>query len=206
MSASTPLKDVLKGAREVTSLASTDRVLAFDSNGDPSKISPARLTRRMLEAVSFDHKQWVRIGSCSSMGSAFFSISTVWSSIPGVHLLVDMILHPNNTQYNKVAVLSRLCHSNSTVIDRIRVVCKKSSPVYVDIHFNGDVAHSVFIELLGSRNFSLLPEFEPDAQVPEGFSVGEFSLATVSESADIIGGGNCLPFNRLRNRRERRAA
>lgn len=180
MSKTTPLSEVLKGTQEVTSLGTTDRVLAFDAFGNPKKISRNSLVRSVLGAISFVGEQWIRIGWCSSMGSAFFSVSTVWSSNPGVHLLIDVICHPNSPNYNSVAVLSRLQHAKTATIDKVRVVCKTGNPVYVDLHFNSTTTHSLYVELIAGRSFVLLSDFEADAQIPEGFSSKEFDLSKTS--------------------------
>lgn len=189
MSASTPLKDVLKGAREVTSLASTDRVLAFDANGNPKKISRARVANPSVSSGSLSSVQWVRIATFTTGCAALLSFNSTWNNDPGLHLIVDAILHSYSLSYCKFAVLSRLSNSTSNVLSKLRVVVKKTDTCYIDVLYNAAGANSFSVSLLVGHNVSMLESPILNAEIPEGYSVREFSLATVSQSAEIVGGG-----------------
>lgn len=188
MSGTKLLKDKFKDAPTVTSLESTDRIVAVDGNGELKRITQERVSNPLSEVLVLS-PQWIRIGEFSNNAYALLSISTTWNAVSGIHLLVDMILHTHNVAYNQVAVLSRLRHSPTTVVSKIRVLIKRDSTSYVDVYYNANGNSTLISKLISGRAFAMYATPILNAQIPEGYVAREFSLATVSESAEIVGGG-----------------
>ena len=175
MSTPTLLPAILKAAPGVTSLATGDRILSVDANGNPQKISRLQVATPSISAT-LDTPQWVRVASFMA-GAALISISTTWSHNPGIRLLVDLILHANSPSYNNAAVLSRLVNSGTSVINKLRVVVKNQSTSYLDIWYNASGSNKIGVNLIDCfNNVSLLPAMELDAQIPDGYTAKEFSL------------------------------
>ena len=206
MSATVSLKDKLKSAQTVTSLENADRILAVDTNGNLKKIDRGRVANPSVSSGNISSPQWVRFASFATLDYALLFFQSNWNNNPGVHLIVDAILHSHALDYNKFAVLSRLVNASTTVLTKLRVVIKKNDTCYLDVYYSPSAANSFSVRLIaGGIKMLASPIF--NAEIPDGYTAREFSLATVSESAEIVvGGGNYLPFNRLRNKQERRCA
>lgn len=173
------LSDVFKASSEVTSLESTDRVLAIDANGNPKRIRRDRIATPYVFFNDISTPQWVRIGKFTSSACALIKIFSIWNNIPGNNILVDMLLHPNNAQYNAATVLSRMRNAGNSLLPKLRVVRKHTSESYIDLYYNGNTAELVYIYLIHNQNVTLLTP-EPDAQIPEGYTAVEFDISTVS--------------------------
>ena len=65
MSKTTPLSEVLKGAQKATFFASTDRVLAFDSNGAQMQLDPLALDVFITFGYSFKYFYYKRANTIS---------------------------------------------------------------------------------------------------------------------------------------------
>lgn len=199
MSEGMPITDFFKSSPEVTSLASTDRILAIGSNGEPKKISRAKVKDNV---INFEPSapQWIRIGKFVSGAVVTLSIFSKWETTPGFRVLVDLILHANSPSYNFATVLSKMSHAKSSVFTKLRVVTKTSTVSYVDIYYNGNGNNGGSVASFNDMNFDLLTP-EMDAQIPDGYNVKEFDLTQTA-----WGGGKRLFFNRLQFHTERRWA
>ena len=206
MSETTPLKDKFKNAQTVTSLEDADRILAVDTNGNLKKITRGRVANPLVSTGTIKSPQWVRFALFdNTSGHALLSFQSDWNINAGIHLIVDSILHSHSLSYNKIAVLSRLVHQASTVLSKLRVVIKKNAICYLDVYYSPSASNSFSVRLIaGGITMLASPIF--NAEIPDGYTAREFSLATVSESAEIVGGGKSLCFNKLRNLAERRGA
>ena len=189
MSETTKLNEVFKASTEVTSLGSNDRVLAVDANGNTKRITRSRAANPMVSSGTLSTAQWVRFASFTPSAAALLFFNSSWNVNPGLHMIVDVILHPHNLAYNHVAVLSRLSNTNSNVLSKLRVVINRNSTSYLDVYYNPSGNNTFNIALICGQNVTMLDAPILDAQVPDGFTVREFSLATVSDSAEIVGGG-----------------
>ncbi len=72
MSEGMPITDLLKSSPEVTSLATTDRILAIDSNGEPKKISRSNTVnqdKQMKFTVTAGDERWIRVAKMTEYGS-----------------------------------------------------------------------------------------------------------------------------------------
>ena len=200
MSTPTLLSSILKDAPAVTSLATTDRILSVDANGNPQRISRLQVATPRLTAT-LSSPQWVRVASFSDSASALISISSHWNNNAGIRLLVEMILHPNSPNYNNIAVLSRLSHYSTSVITKLRTVTKAASLCYLDIWYQASARNSFAAHLLDTYNLNFLSDMELDAQIPDGYTAKEFSLTQA-----VWGGGKPLFHNDLQFYKERRCA
>ena len=187
MSTSRTLKDKLKNAQAVTSLESSDRILAADANGNLKKITRERVANPFVSSGSISSPQWVRFASFGGLGSALLFFQSDWNNNPGMHLIVDAILHSHALNYNKIAVLSRLVNTTSTVLAKLRVVIKRDATCYLDVYYSPSTANTFSVRLIaGGITMLASPIF--NAEIPDGYTAREFSLATVSGSAEIVGG------------------
>ena len=165
--------------------------MAFDSNGNPKKIARIRVANPYVTSGSISSAQWVRVATFTNNGAAMLSLNSSWNNNPGLHLIVDMILHSHSLSYNKVAVLSRLSNTSSTVLSKLRLVVKRDSTCYIDVCYDADKSNSFSVTLMVGHNVSMLEAPVLDAEIPEGYSTREFDLSTVSDSAGIVGGVKC---------------
>lgn len=177
------LGDVLKTSSEVSSLESTDRVLAVDANGNPKRITRTRLVSPYVYFNNISTPQWVRVAKFSSGSCALIKIFSTWHNVPGNNILVDMLLHPNARQYNSVTVLSRMRNSANNMLQKLRVVRKSTSECYIDLYYNSNTAELVYIFLIQGQGITLLTP-EGNASIPEGYADVEFDISTV-----LSGGG-----------------
>ena len=179
MSETRTLKDKLKNAQEVTSLASSDRLMVVGSDGSPKRIGRENLMFQEL-TVAPDSVGWIRIGQFLQTASVLLSILSQWSQTAGVRILVDFILHQNNTGYNKATVLSRMSNSSYIgVLTKCRIAVKSGNPGYLDIYYSQDQRNGVAIHVLDAINFSpMTPVMNPE--IPEGYTVKEFDLCSVA--------------------------
>ena len=196
MSESKTLADVLKGAPEVTSLASADRILAVDANGNQKKISKGHLRNEGImtsKLVAKGDSGWLRIANLSANSSAIVKISVAWGSIMPAMVLFGFFFHPNGGCNIKPNILM----SSSSVLDSARFVRKRNSLGYLDIKVPITATENFSVEIIAPVGVTLTVGDATDAAIPEGFNTEEYSL---------VGGGKTLRFNQLRRVAERRAA
>lgn len=121
MSNPTTLADVLKGAPEVTSLESADRLLAVDANGDQKKISRYNLVPSNLRDNTYSetNKGWIRIASSSienfpTVATVYFT-DGLWAGYPSGNALIFVTRYVNGEWAKPhVRVLGNL-HTTSEV-------------------------------------------------------------------------------------------
>ena len=195
------LPAIFKGATEVTTLASTDRILAVDSNGNPVKATANTLLGG-YRSGNQDTAQWIRFAKFSNAGAALLVLQTSWSYNPGERLLIDLLVHPHNTGYCKCTVLSKMVNSGaSNVISKLRFVLKRNAECYIDFYYASNQRNDFSCRLIAPNELTLIP-FEKDAQIPDGYTAREVDLTQIA----FGGGGKTLFTNVLRNYRDRRCA
>lgn len=163
----------------VTSLDTTDTVLATDVNGAGKRISKTNLRMNRVFFNSISSPTWVRVAQVNSAGWALMKIFNAWLNVPGNNILLDMQLHPNSESYNHVTVLSRTANSPNGMLQKMRVVRQKGGAYYIDIYYNANTAEQVYVYLIDSLNVTLLTP-EPDAEIPEGYTAVEFDISKAS--------------------------
>lgn len=171
MSTATKLSDLPL----VTSLDSTDTVIATDATGAGKRISKTNLRMNRVFFNTISSPTWVRVAQVNSAGWALMKIFNAWLNVPGNNILLDMQLHPNSESYNHVTVLSRTANSPNSMFQKIRVVRQKGSAYYIDIYYNASTAEQVYVYLIESLNVTLLTP-EQNAEIPEGYTAIEFDI------------------------------
>lgn len=206
----TTMPDVLKGAQKVTSLDSTDRMLAFDSNGNPRSIAADTfLTQNSVASlyVPANQEGWLRIAKLGNYGAACIIGVTMIGFNGGWNLPVLLAVsapHGSSkttmdiTPLNKKQTESANC---KYAFSKMRITGNEATK-YLDIYVVAkDVARSLRVSLGASLDCTLMtPAFDPQ----ESTSTKEFLIS------DLWGGGKSLYINKLRlrltNGSERRAA
>lgn len=178
----TTMPDVLKGAQNVTSLDSTDRVLAFDTNGNLKSLTRESMMSQHLRA-SMDEDapasgRWLRILEVSSMSNGFVWISNRWSNKPPRPLCFMYLgAHRQNINYARVLVFEP-----SPYFTKLRMVSPSSDHYYLEV-FVVSFSKTNDIDLTVSGNLT----------VPDSFVAGEIPSESVVQEFDltqtIFGGG-----------------
>ena len=200
------LADKLKAAQEVASLASTDRLMAVDAEGNLKRIGQS-LGR--LKDIQSPQGTWMRIGYGAGGGvssSVLFLIAQSWSNdLPGSALIaVSMSAADWGANNNpQVRVLSSI---NISRFSKIRILVPSASTSgkvsYIDIYQNSRNPKNT-ISIVGSLNFTA--DVSANAEIPEGYTAIERDLASCVLAVNS-GGGKTLSFNQLCNFAERRVA
>ncbi len=199
MSDGIKLPDVLKGATEVTSLSSTDRLVAFGSNGELKKITKANAVKKQAYIHGISSPQWVRVASFGGSVGALIAIESIWHNVPGNRILIDCFLHPDSISYNSITTLSQMANAANRLLKKCRVVVKRNSVCYFDIYYDATSQEQVFVKVVQGEYFSTLAEPIAGAEIPEGYTAKEFVF-----SENFGGGGKTLSLNLLCNLEERR--
>ena len=199
MSETRPLKDKLKNAPEVTSLASTDRLMVVGNDGSPAKISIANaVTKNSKVASTFsgNKSRWItiaQIGVSEAWGGILTVSSGLWSGDPALHVFALGGRYSNGTALRPV--IQSLLGPTSNVSFRI---------VVLDTSLRLDYkCYSMRAEVNSMGHIPLMTPIEADA-IPADATVWQYDFST--SVFGISGGGKTLPFNRLRNFAERRVA
>ena len=175
MSTPTLLPAIFKGAPEVTSLASTDRFLTVDANGNPQKITRVNAIggHRTLRIAG---PQWVRIAKFSSVGYALLTLFSEWGTTAGQKSLLDVMVHPHASSYCKCTVLSKMHNSGSlAVFSKIRFVVKRESMCYIDAYYTRSDSNQIRCSLAGNVSLELV-DIETNAEIPDGYSATEVDI------------------------------
>lgn len=174
MSDGIKLPDVLKGATEVTSLSSTDRLVAFGSNGELKKITKANAVKKQAYIHGISSPQWVRVASFGGSVGALIAIESIWHNVPGNRILIDCFLHPDSINYNSITTLSQMANAANCLLKKCRVVVKRNSVCYFDIYYDATSQEQVFVKVVQGEYFSTLAEPIAGAEIPEGYTAKEF--------------------------------
>lgn len=174
MSEGIKLPDVLKGATEATSLVTTDRLVAFGSNGELKKITIANAVKKRAYIYGISSPQWVRVASFGGSVGALIAIESSWHNVPGNRILIDCFLHPNSLSYNSITTLSQMANSANKLLNKCRVVVKKNSVCYFDIYYDATSQEQVFVKVVQGEYFTTLAEPIAGAEIPEGYTAKEF--------------------------------
>lgn len=196
MSEPKTLADVLKSSPEVTSLASADRLLAVDANGNPERIRRTKLISKS-NSIGVDSPQWIRLFSFTT-SYLFFQLASSFYNNPGNSILIHALLNRDSQDYCNVEIISHLKNLPNGVFSKMRVLRKDSdSPAYMDVYYTPTKYNNVFLAIMPGVG-DPEPLLEPNASIPSGYSVKEFDMA--------VRGGKTLRVNQLRRVAERRAA
>ncbi len=140
MSEGMPITDLFKSSPEVTSLATTDRILAFDTNGNPKKIASSVVADSVdLGGRRITHKGWVRIAQGVASAGVTGVISVVTAQPNQVALMIRLAVGQAAGHAKKsIEVFGSGFSSNFTtpVITKLRMWKPISSayPFYIDIY------------------------------------------------------------------------
>lgn len=197
MSEGIKLPDVLKGATEVTSLSSTDRLVAFGSNGELKKITKANAVKKQAYIHGISSPQWVRVASFGGSVGALIAIESTWHNVPGNRILIDCFLHPDSISYNSITTLSQMANAANRLLKKCRVVVKRNSVCYFDIYYDATSQEQVFVKVMQGEYFSTLAEPIAGAEIPEGYTAKEFVFS------ENFRGGKTLRVNQLQNTERR---
>ena len=181
MSDTRSLKDKLKSAQEVTSLASSDRLMVVGSDGSVGKISRVNLEGNVI-SKGFDSSQWVRLFSVTNT-AVLFILEQNFFNHPGGSVLVHACIQKDSLDFCSFSTLSKLVH-HSTVnpFTKVRVV-RSSTTAYVDFFYNRTMYNVLTLKILSPINDVKLM-MEGNATIPDGFTAREYNLTT-----PISGGG-----------------
>ena len=174
MSEGIKLPDVLKGATEATSLSSTDRLVAFGSDGELKKITKANAVKKQAYIYGISSPQWVRFASFGGSVGALIAIESIWHNVPGNRILIDCFLHPDSLSYNSITTLSQMANSANKLLKKCRVVIKRNSVCYFDIYYDTTSQEKVFVKVVQGEYFTTLAEPIAGAEIPEGYTAKEF--------------------------------
>lgn len=206
MSTTIELRDKFSAATEVTSLATSDRVLAIDANGDQKKISRTNLANQgFSQTFSADANsagRWVRIAKMSNYGSScMLTISSGGFSGGWIYPLTMLVTAPHAGSLDNISIVS-LCPQKANTVNssypcsKIRVTGAEETK-YIDIFVANSYARTLNIVISCAMFSSLVTPAENPAV---GNKVKEFDVS------DLWGGGKLLSYNQLRNFTERRVA
>lgn len=199
MSEGIKLPDVLTGATEATSLSSTDRLVAFGSNGELKKITKANAVNKQAYIHGISSPQWVRVASFGGSVGALIVIESIWHNVPGNRILIDCLLHSDSISYNSITTLSQMANAANHLLKKCRVVIKRKSVCYFDIYYDTTSQEPVFVKVVQGEYFTTLAEPIAGAEIPEGYTAKKFVF-----SENFRGGGKTLSLNLLYNLKERR--
>ena len=199
MSGTTVINDVLKGAQEVTSLASSDRLMAIGPEGGLKRISRDNAVFRGTKAEKDfmdSATRWITIAQASPT-AAWGGILTVsqglWSGHPNLHVFALGGRYDSSGPQRPE--IRSLLGAPSGV--RLRVVLFDS---VIRLDCQGTFRK---LEVSSWGRLSLIDPVEAEP-VPSGATVWEYSSSSLASG--ISGGGKSLLFNHLCNNAEGRAA
>ena len=182
MSETRTLKDKLKNAQEVTSLASSDRLMVVGSDGSPKRINESSFRKNYFRGPSnvsgMSSGKWVRI-----MAIETYSCGIVWIS------------NSYNTQAPRCSCFVFVPSSKSTPA-LMQVIPLNTSSFFQKlriVHNSSGMFMEVFVKTLNEVN-DLILAVSGTLTVPDSFSAGEASDDyTLREfdltSAVVVGGG-----------------
>ena len=195
MSETRTLKDKLKNAQEVTSLASTDRLMVVGVDGSPKRISKSGLD---TITISCEANKWYRIVTLTANQASVGQLLIVSSpSEQECFMLRWSIPRTGYFSPSQVDVYNPIASASFAVMPKIRV-CKPASSGFA-LHFDVFVAKAKTLTLR-------INSINADFNVVESPSIAELSVREFNLNTSSWGGGKTLPFNQLHNQRERRVA
>lgn len=207
------LKDILKAASEVTSLASTDRIMVTDANGEPKKLNHLGFQRRRFQtsgiwSILLLSKSSANIGIYGGIygyrhsGHLSFRLDVRFGDchIPGWRQC-SMLVHPDLRYSDSFSEYDFVtCTFNGESYSAIKVPAQMSD---FACYFSGLVVGNdpSFGTLVGLEDVSDVTTMAPMSSVVI-IPRGRYIISTAVGG----GGGKSLPFNKLRNLTERMVA
>ena len=192
------LKAKFKAAQEVTSLASSDKLMVISSDGEPKKIDKNVLTDTLTFTAQANTWYQILIGSLggtASVGNLLIvsdapmqeAISLDWCiSRSGSIARQDLnIFNPPMGSYQR------------EVLSKLRIRKPNSSGLIFLVDLLVTEQKRITVKLGTSINASL--NLKENPQIETVYSTMEYDLT-------VIGGGKYLPFSKLHRLTERRAA
>ena len=191
----TKLSDILKASPEVTSLASTDKVLAVDAYGETKRISNRNLvTPNLREEIYIDaNMEWIRIASSvdntAAVATVYFT-NGFWAGAPSGYAVLFATRYANS-KWQKPSV--RYIGSSTPV--QLRTV-KIGNAFHLEIR-----GYSRRLMAYCNGINVIVPGKLESPAIPSDATVYSYT------QAELSGGGNkTFCVNNLRLRAERRAA
>lgn len=192
------LQEVYNNAQEVTSLGSTDRLLAKDADGNPKSISSENLKDK-IQFTSTAGK-WhtllaLGLGGRASVGSMAITTSPVNQEC---FLLKWSIMRTGSITPKVFEIFNPLTSFGVTIMPKLRVLAPTSSgfPAYIEVFITEPKTVDVCLGACVNVHFN----YGINTGIPSGYNVLEFDLSIFG------GGGNLFVSNQLRNLAERRVA
>ena len=146
MSTTKNLKDVFKDAQEVTSLASTDRLMVKDANGNLKCIGRTAFNSNSA-SVNSNSAQWVRLFSINGSGALCFDVSTNYNTATPSFYLVQMLFDSVDSCIMKV--VSSIHMGESRALTKFRLV-KEGSLCYIDAFYSVSSLNSIRVSIYPS--------------------------------------------------------
>lgn len=175
------LKDKFKAAQEVTSLASADRMLIVDANGEPKKIERWKMLDQnvnVVKTVDAGNSGWLRIATISYDSAGIVSIVKGWGNTVPSFLILSFLFHANGVFLGKV--LTFMTPGDSNILSKFRFVYKGNNVGYLDVYAPTVARETFNVRLSDCRNTTLNLGDATDAEIPQGFS---------SKVISAVGGG-----------------
>lgn len=158
----------------VTSLGSSDTIIATDSAGAVKRIARDNLVA-LTKKRGATGAQWIRLFEFSS-SYVLFQIASNYYSNPGNSILAHAILQRESISFNKIEILSHLKHNVNDVFSKMRVVLKNNSvPAYLDVYYNSTGYNDIWLTIFPGVSMPT-PMLENNAVIPEGYSTKEFDM------------------------------
>ena len=174
------LNNILKGSTESSSLASSDRILAVDSNGDIKRVSRSNLINQdtyLQSTISPGESNWLRVAELPANASGILKISIDWGGIMPAMIVLSVMAHCNSNSACRMQCISRL--SSSSVFSKARIVRKANTTCYLDIYAPLSSASERFkFSLVASNLMTLQVGSSTDATIPDGYTAIEFDFTT----------------------------
>lgn len=165
----------------VTSLGSSDTIIATDPNGAAKRIAPDKVhpdknkaTITIPESVSAG---WVRIAESSSTDGVMLTIYHSWYNLAPVPTVLILSLCPAHFSANSKSSVKVINVGNYTT--KLRVVypdggnTKYSS--YVEIYIPDTSNNKFFVNIANNRSTDLLSQYQAGS-IPEGYTAKEFDI------------------------------
>ncbi len=184
MSEAILLADVLKSAPEVTSLVTTDRILAFDSQGEPKKITQENAVTQnsLLKAViPAGDAKWYRIASMSSYGScAIMAVGLIGYTGGWFYPLVFCLTAPHGGNLDTMSIAplnpGKASNVGRYAISKVRVSGDEGTK-HIDIYVDSSTyARNLRVSVSSAVAFNLVSPIENPTTLA---TVKEFDVASV---------------------------
>ena len=159
---------------------SLNKVRAIDSSGNDILVSPDIVANSggcgILKGI-LEQNKWYRIaiGAFGSrISTAIINISKYYSnSIPG-----SQVFYVSADGYSNNPTVIQIARGGALIIGKARILYKESTTerIMLDVYVVSNSENLFFISYSNNINFSFQTHEEVSADIPEGYSVKEFTF------------------------------